>query len=594
MDDGTHRADLRDPLPLAEADGPSHAAAADEAARFHRLLEEIKQKEAEARRAVALLNAVIEQLPIGVTVQAEDGAVVLTNRHAENLAGAPEARDTDRAVITTAEHVVQSSGAAPERTLLVCERPARILGRSVVVSAALDFSARKQAELELSKRAYFDELTGLPNDALAQDHVRQLLERGKMAGRFALAFLDIDNFKHVNDYYTHAIGDALLVKIAQRIAPRLRATDLLARITGDEFLLVLNPIAGDDDLARLIDELLHELKEPFLIDGYEILTSASIGISVYPDHGMNYETLRRAADTAMYRVKKESKGAAAVFDADMGRAMTIRMAREQRLRLAVRDGRFCCAFQPKVDIRTQDVVGVEALIRLRDEDGVIQAPGDFVGLAVELGLIDDLTYLALAEIMKSMDMLDDTFGPQATISINVAAKQATDPKFMTGFCEELKATGCASRFMVEVTEDAFVANSEFPTRFLPMLREAGVRVSVDDFGTGYSSLATLADITADEIKIDRTFITAIHQRPRSQSVLKAIEALSESLGMTMIAEGVETFEEVAYLQAATRIRYAQGFYFAKPMFLEELTPARRIVGSARAGGSGRDRRPLRG
>ncbi len=594
MDDGNDRADHRDPPPRAEAAAPGEAVAADDAGQLRRWLEHARQKEAEARRAVALLNAVIDQLPVGVTVRAEDGAVVLTNRHAASLGGAPEAPDTDCAVITTAEQVVQSSGAAPERTLLVCERPARILGRSVTLSAALDFSARKQVELDLSKRAYFDELTGLPNDALAQDHVRQLLERGRMAGRFALAFLDIDNFKHVNDYYTHAIGDALLVKIAQRIALLLRNTDLLARITGDEFLLVLNPIAGDDDLAKLIDELLHELKEPFLIDGYEILTSASIGISVYPDHGMNYETLRRAADTAMYRVKKESKGAAALFDADMGRAMTIRMAREQRLRLAVRDGRFCCAFQPKVDIRTQDVVGVEALIRLRDEDGVIQSPGDFIGLAVELGLIDDLTYLALAEIIKSMDLLDDAFGPQATISINVAAKQASDPKFMIGFCEELKATGCASRFMVEVTEDAFVANSEFPTRFLPMLRDAGVRVSIDDFGTGYSSLATLADITADEIKIDRSFITAIHQRPRSQSVLKAIEALSESLGMTMIAEGVETFEEVAYLQAATRIHYAQGFYFAKPMFLDELAPVRRVVGSARAAASGRDRRPLRG
>ena len=139
-----------------------------------------------------------------------------------------------------------------------------------------------------------------------------------------------------------------------------------------------------------------------------------------------------------------------------------------------------------------------------------------------------------------------------------------------------------------------MAQSDFATRFLPMLREVGARVSVDDFGTGYSSLATLADITADEIKIDRSFITAIHQRPRSQSVLKAIEALSESLGMTMIAEGVETFEEVAYLQAATRIRYAQGFYFAKPMFLEELGPARRVVGVARPSASGRDRRPLRG
>ncbi|MGD0023313.1 MAG: EAL domain-containing protein, partial [Xanthobacteraceae bacterium] len=264
------------------------------------------------------------------------------------------------------------------------------------------------------------------------------------------------------------------------------------------------------------------------------------------------------------------------------------------LRLAVRDGRFCCAFQPKLDIRTQEVIGVEALIRLRDEDGVIQAPSEFIGLAIELGLIDDLTRLALGEIVRSMDLLDEAFGPQATISINVAARQAGDAKFMAAFCEELSATNYAGRFMVEVTEDAFLAKSPFQSHVLPMLREIGTRVSIDDFGTGYSSLATLADITADEIKIDRSFITDIHRRPRSQSILKAIEALGDALGMTVIAEGVETFEEVAYLQAATRIRFAQGYYFAKPVFLEELAPARRVVGASRSGANSRYRPPLRG
>jgi EAL domain-containing protein (putative c-di-GMP-specific phosphodiesterase class I) len=165
---------------------------------------------------------------------------------------------------------------------------------------------------------------------------------------------------------------------------------------------------------------------------------------------------------------------------------------------------------------------------------------------------------------------------------------------MRSLLQTIDQSRYARRMMLELTEDAFVAKSRFQLEVLPMIRELGVRVSIDDFGTGYSSLSVLADITADELKVDRSFITAIHQRPRSQSVLKAIEALSESLGMTMIAEGVETFEEVAYLQAATRIRYAQGFYFAKPMFLEELAPVRRVVGSARAGRSGRDRHPLRG
>jgi c-di-GMP phosphodiesterase Gmr len=598
MDRGEHGGEKRDQPPSDNggARGGAPTAPADSSDR--RPLDDARHSADEARRAVALLNSIIELLPVGVTVQAEDGSIILANREAAALCGGAESGGAGQsavssAVMATTERLVQAPGAAAERTLLVCERPVHILGKPLLLSTALDFTARKAAERELSQRAYFDELTGLPNDALAHEQVRELLASAGQS-RFALAFLDVDNFKHVNDYYTHAVGDRLLIKIAQRIAMRLRACDVLARVSGDEFLLVLNPIDGGDDLAKLVDEILHELREPFLIDGYEILTSASIGISVYPDHGLNHDTLRRAAETAMHRVKETSKGAAALFDADMGRAMAVRMAREQRLRLAVRDGSVCCAFQPKVDIRTQDVVGVEALVRLRDEDGVIQPPSEFIGLAIELGLIDELTYLALAEIVKSMELLDDAFGAHATISINVAAKQASDARFMTGFCAELKATNCASRFMVEVTEDAFLAKTAFQTQFLPMLREAGVRVSIDDFGTGYSSLATLADITADEIKIDRSFITDIHKRPRSQSVLKTIEALSEALGMTMIAEGVESFEEIAYLQAATRIRYAQGFYFAKPIFLEELAPARRIVGDARSSATTRPRRSLRG
>ncbi|HTV34795.1 MAG TPA: EAL domain-containing protein [Xanthobacteraceae bacterium] len=583
---------------------------ADETAHLRQRLEAAEQGAIDARRAVGLLSAIIDSLPVGVTVQSEDGAVVLENGISTDFSIATDPSDETAApvpqidpatepmdtngAITTEERVLAPQGDAGERTLLIRRRAARILDRSLLLSTSFDFTDRKRAEVELSRRAYFDDLTGLPNGTLIHEEVHRVLTVSEGKARFALALLDVDNFKHVNDYYTHAVGDKLLLKVAQRIGAKLRASDVVARLSGDEFLLVLNPLDSDEYLEDLINSLLKELKEPFLIEGYEILTSASIGVSICPDHGMNYETLRRAADTAINRVKDGAKGAAALFDSDMGRAMSARMAQEQRLRLAVRDARFCCAFQPKVDIRTQEIVGVEALIRLRDEDGVIQAPGEFIGLAIELGLIDDITYLALAEIMRSIDLLDDAFGPQATISINIAAKRAADASFMDGFCAELKATNCANRFMVEVTEDAFFSKSCFQTHFLPILREIGTRVSVDDFGTGYSSLATLADVTADEIKIDRSFITDIHQRPRSQSVLKAIEALSDALGMTVIAEGVETFEEVAYLQAATRIRFAQGYYFAKPIFLEELAPSRRTADAARSGASPRLRTPLRG
>ncbi len=556
---------------------------------LQRLLEETQQREQEARRALNLLVTIIDELPVGLTVQSDDGTTLFTNGTAGQFFGATgsataESEDRKSEDVKPDATMVEDCVTGPdgERIFLKSCRPAKILDRDLVLSASIDFTKRKQVEAELSKRAYFDDLTGLPNRTLIQDHVEQLLARSESKPRFALAFIDIDNFKHINDYYTHAIGDALLIKVAQRIAAHVRPSDVVGRISGDEFLLVLEPIESDQDLGAIIDRILQELKEPFLIEGYEILTSASIGVSVYPDHGLNYEMLRRAADTAMYRIKGGAKGGAALFDTDMGRDMTVRMAQEQRLRLAVRDGRFCCAFQPKVDMHTQEVAGVEALIRLRDEDGLIQAPGEFIGLAAELGLIDEMTYLALGQILKSMDLIDEAFGPQATVSINVAAQRAGDLEFMRGFCQELGSTAYAERFIVEVTEDAFVAKNRFQTHVLPMLREARLRVSIDDFGTGYSSLAQLADITADELKIDRSFITDIHQRTRSQSILKAIEALSESLGMTVIAEGVETAEEAAYLQAETRIRYAQGFYYSKPIFMEDLTPAKSGVTDLRS------------
>src|SRR5580700_4787263 len=568
------------------------------------LFEEAPKTENEARRALSLLTQVLDQLPVALTVQSDDGATLLANERAKALPHRSATAGSEAATTTLAADpagdgvsITEDRVAGPDgdRTLLTYRKAAHILGRSLSLSATIDFTERKVIETELSKRAYLDHLTGLPNRTLIQEHVEQLLAHGGKPTRFALAFLDIDNFKHINDYYTHAIGDTLLVKVAQRITANVRPSDILSRISGDEFLLVLSPLSDDDDseLGKVIENLLQQLKEPFLIEGFEILTSASIGVSVYPDHGLNYEMLRRAADTAMYRIKTGAKGGAVLFDSDMGRTMAARMAQEQRLRLAVRDGRFCCAFQPKVDIRTQEIVGVEALIRLRDAEGVIQAPGEFIALATELGLIEDLTYLALGEIQRSMVLIDEAFGPQVTISVNVAAKQVGDLNFMRGVCDELISTKSPERFIVEVTEDAYVSKSQFQTHVIPMLHEIGAKVSIDDFGTGYSSLGALADITADELKIDRSFITNIHKRARSQSVLKAIEALSEPLGMTIIAEGVETFEEAAYLQAATRIRYAQGFYYSKPVLLEDLG-LMRGNGDSRAAMARRERAASRG
>lgn len=549
-----------------------------------------------AESELGILRDVFRMLPAGVTVQDEHGRFLLVNdaaaAHLRIAAGDPAAppspqlsqrRETGLEVLRTgrtavAEECVNSGEA--RQILLTAHRPVRIADRNLLISSSTDISEQKALEDHLFRSAYYDELTGLPTRRVIEHRANHLLQR-EARGRFALAFLDIDNFKHINDYYGHAIGDALLVEVARRIGLNLRESDMLSRISGDEFLLLLTPIQSESEVAEYIEFTLQRLKAPFFIDGSEIFASTSIGVSLYPEHGRSYDVLRQNADIAMYRVKNDGKGAAAFFDAGMEREALARMKIEQSLRHAILEKRFCCAFQPKVDIRTRDIKGIEALVRLRDDEGVIQAPGTFVNLAVELGLIDELTHLVLAEIVKSIDLINDTFGHDTSISINVAAKQAGNPAFMRSFAGAIEATGFPKRFMIEVTEDAFVTKTHFQDEILPILRNLGVRISIDDFGIGYSSLSALADITADEIKIDRSFITDIHKRPRSQGILRAIESLSEALGMTVIAEGLETFEELAYLQAATNIRYAQGYYFSRPIFLEELKPATPLASEAR-------------
>jgi cyclic di-GMP phosphodiesterase Gmr len=544
---------------------------------------------------LGILRDILRMLPAGVTVQDEHGRFLLVNDAAAlqlGIAGGEppaaseqlsQRRESGLELLRTGRAAVTEEFVARgevKQIFLTAHRPVRIADRHLLLSSSVDISEQKAVEDHLFRSAYYDELTGLPTRRVIEHRANHLLQR-EANGRFALAFLDIDNFKHINDYYGHAIGDALLVEVAKRLGLDLRESDMLSRISGDEFLLLLDPIHREHEVVEYIHATLERLKAPFFIDGSEIFASTSIGVSLYPEHGRSYDTLRQNADIAMYRVKNDGKGSAAFFDAGMEREALARMKIEQSLRLAILEKRFCCAFQPKVDIRTKEIQGIEALVRLRDDEGVIQAPGTFINLAVELGLIDELTHLVLAEIVKSIDLINEMFGHGALISINVAARQAGNTEFMRSFASALEATGFPKRFMIEVTEDAFVAKSHFQDEILPIFRKLGVGISIDDFGIGYSSLSALADITADEIKIDRSFITDIHKRPRSQGILRAIESLSEALGMTVVAEGLESFEELAYLQAATKIRYAQGFYFARPIYLEELKPAITIASEAR-------------
>ncbi|MGB6119780.1 MAG: EAL domain-containing protein [Mesorhizobium sp.] len=494
------------------------------------------------------LDAVIRAMPIGMRVIGDDGSVAFSHDGIGDLAE----QFVSRQVYS-----------------------ANVAGAGFAVELTLDDREAATRQQELVRKAYFDDLTQLPNRALMERSVATLIA-SEDCQPFALAFFDLDGFKSVNDFYGHDAGDDLLVAISQRLQSALRPGDMVARLSGDEFALLLSPVTDAESVMREVEWLCQRVKEPVFADGNEILTSASIGVCIYPDHGESFEELRANADRAMYRAKGLLKGTVQLFDSSIQHNAAEKARSERRLRMAIRDRRVCCAYQPKVEIGTGKVLGVEVLMRWRDEDGIIQPPGEFLELAIELGLMDDLTRFILDESISQIDQINEAFGPDCSISINIAAKQAGDAKFMRSLLNVVAESGFAKRFMLELTEEAFLSRKEFQERILPMIREVGAKVSIDDFGVGYSSLSALAGITADELKVDRSFITEVHRRPRSQAVLKAIEALGQSLGMSIVVEGVETFEELAYLQAATRIRCAQGYYYSPPMMLSEYREAKRV------------------
>jgi c-di-GMP phosphodiesterase Gmr len=372
----------------------------------------IDASETEDNRArdaeLGFFKDVLKNLPAGVTVQDEHGRLLLVNDAAARQLGMDGSAPAASVLLgQRSENVVDLLQSGCEsvaeecvgegqarQVLLTSRRPVRIGGRDLLLSSSADISEQKAFEDQLFRSAYYDELTGLPARRVIEHRVNGLMRRGDGGGKFALAFLDIDNFKHINDYYGHAIGDQLLGELAKRLGRELRDTDMLSRISGDEFLLLLAPVQSLAEVAEFFESALQRLNAPFFIDGSEIFASTSVGVGLYPDHGESYDTLCQNADLAMYRVKNDGKGKAAFFDLSMEHEASARIKVEQSLRLAILEKRFCCAFQAKVDIRTQEIEGIEALVRLRDHEGVIQAPGTFVNLAVELGLIDELTHSA--------------------------------------------------------------------------------------------------------------------------------------------------------------------------------------------------------
>ena len=459
----------------------------------------------------------------------------------------------------------------------------------VFQGVVFDITERKLAEREIAFLAHHDKLTSLPNRASFEETLEMAISRARRHElSVSVLFLDLDNFKLVNDSLGHHAGDQLLVQLAERLQACTRDTDVVARQGGDEFLMLLSDLDrgtsahGNDEIARVAPEAVAErirlaLVEPFELGGTSIRVSASMGISLFPRDGMDGETLLKNADTAMYRAKKFMPGGHMLYAAS-GEAPLEKLSLSTRLRRAVEQEHWVLHYQPVVDVADGALRGVEALIRWQEPNGGLVPPGEFIPLAEELGLIEAIGDWVIDEMGRQQRAWADG-GLDLEMSFNLSPRQLWSEHLAEKVIEKLNATGVdPTRIVVEVTESAAMADPDRTQSILAELHAWGLALAIDDFGTGYSSLARLKHMPVDILKIDRTFVRDVDRDPDQTGIVIAMIGLAESLNMVPLAEGVETPGEYDFLRT-NGCRLAQGYYFSKPVPAEEIP-----LLAARAGG----------
>ena len=435
-----------------------------------------------------------------------------------------------------------------------------------ILSLAQDVTTRVLAEERLVHQATHDSLTGLPNRTMLQDRLRQAISRARRGGhRIAAMFIDLDRFKDVNDTLGHRIGDELLREMSARLARVVRESDLLVRLSGDEFMVVLEQVTDLESPRFVAAKLLDEIRQPSRIEGHEIHISGSVGISLFPDDADDVESLLKNADMAMYRAKELGKNNYQIFSSDLAEHGTSTRLMENALRSAVVRNEFELYYQPKIDMRTSRITGAEALLRWHHPTRGTVAPGEFMHLAEETGLIHEIGDWVLDAAFSQARRWHEAGFTDLRLAINLAAGQFRATNLAERIRERMIREGCRPQSIeVEVTETGMLRDPEGVGRTLTALREMGLRVAIDDFGTGYSSLSHLKRFPIDTLKIDKTFVADILTDRDDTAIVSAVIALARALDMQVIAEGVETEAQRALLAAQGCDAY-QGYLFSRAL-----------------------------
>jgi diguanylate cyclase (GGDEF)-like protein/PAS domain S-box-containing protein len=428
---------------------------------------------------------------------------------------------------------------------------------------------RKEAEERLLHDAFHDALTSLPNRALLMDHLKLALARSQRSEKsmFAVIYLDLDRFKVINDSLGHMIGDQLLVGIARRLENILRPGDTIARLGGDEFTILLEDIQDRGYVIQIAERIQNEISAPFSLSGREVFTTVSIGIAISSKDYKQTEDILRDADTAMYRAKALGKARYEIFDVGMHDQATKLLQVETDLRRALEREEFFVFYQPIMSLATGELRGFEALVRWRHPQRGFISPVEFIPVAEETGMIIQIGEYVLREACRQMQKWHVVLpsDPPLFISVNLSVKQFSQPDLVEKVASILAETNLnAKHLKLEITESAVMENVEDATELLTRLRALGLQISMDDFGTGYSSLSHLRRFPIDTLKIDRSFVTQMSEDGENAEIVRTIVGLAQNLGMDVVAEGVETPDQIVTLKALG-CEYGQGYFFSKPL-----------------------------
>jgi diguanylate cyclase (GGDEF)-like protein/PAS domain S-box-containing protein len=565
--------------------------------------------EADAKAAAVRLNGVIESLSDSLYVRDAAGCIVMANSACARMLGHTSSADlvgrnvhefmdiTPEALAHENTQLVQSGASGgtcalqhevkikrqdgkclPVDVRLSCFRiEERELVREGVLVQMRDLTERLHYEEKLVQQVTIDEITQLPNRRMLMDRLRQALAMGRRGGgACAVMMIDLDHFKRINEARGHTIGDALLARAAERLRETLREADTVARFGGDEFVVVLtepDSIASPLRVEYAAQRVVEAFQHPFVFDEMQVVTTASVGIAVWPVDGDDADTLVRNADTAMYEIKKSTRNGFCLFNREMNVRVQNILRIDAQLRGALERQQFRVVFQPIVDASTHRMMKVEALLRWRSATLGDVPPDHFIPVAEETGQISAIGAWVLEESCRKLIELQALRedGEPLMMSVNVSARQLIDTDFATTVSDILARTGMpAEQLELELTERILIDDNPAVLHTIAMLRARGISLSLDDFGTGYSSLSYLTRFPLSTVKLDRSFVRDIETNPQSLQLATAVIAMCRSLGLALVAEGVETSDQADLLRLRG-CRYLQGYYFGRPVSAEDVS-----------------------